>query len=258
MLERLDRAWRIVATGLAFASFGAGGLALRVLVFPLLGLLLRNAERRQRICKTVVGQTFRLFLWWMRVLGVIRYEIRHAERLRRGGLLVVANHPTLIDVVFLIALTPRADCVVKAGLARNAFTRGPVRATGYLCNDGGADLVDACIGSLRKGNNLVIFPEGTRTVPGAVPRLQRGAANVAVRGGFALTPVVIQCDPPTLAKGEKWYRVPARRPHFVIDVREDVPLSHWVEPGLDDALAVRRLTEALSRFFTMEVRREGA
>lgn len=258
MLERLDRCWRVLATAVSFASFGVGGLLLRVLLFPLLSLVLRKPTVRERVCKEVVRHTFSLFIWWMRTLGVLRYEIRHGERLRRSGLLIVANHPTLIDVVFLIALTPRADCVVKAALARNPFTRGPVRATGYLCNDVGAGLVADCVASLRAGNNLVIFPEGTRTGRHGPLRLQRGAANVAVRGGFAVTPVVIRCEPPTLAKGEKWYRVPARRPHFVIDVREDVPLSDWVEAGADDALAVRQLTRSLSRFFSMEICREGA
>lgn len=33
MVERLDRAWRVCATGFCFSSFGVGGLLLRVLVF---------------------------------------------------------------------------------------------------------------------------------------------------------------------------------------------------------------------------------
>ncbi|WP_416052882.1 lysophospholipid acyltransferase family protein [Cupriavidus basilensis] len=258
MVERLDRAWRVCATGLCFSSFGVGGLVLRVLVFPLLAVLLWSSARRQRVCKNVVHYAFRLFLWLMRSVGVIRYEVLHPERLRRQGLLIVANHPSLIDVVFLIALTRQADCVVRSGLAHNPFTRGPVRATGYVCNDSGAGMVDDCIASLRAGNNLVIFPEGTRTPLHGPLRLQRGAANVAVRGGFALTPVVIRCEPPTLTKGEKWYRVPARRPRYIIDVREDVSVAQMVPSGLDDALAVRHLTQSLSEFFSREVRREGA
>ncbi len=258
MVERLDRVWRVCATGLCFSSFGVGGLLLRVLVFPLLSFVLWSETLRQRVCKDVIHYAFRLFLWLMRTVGVLRYEVRHAERLHRQGLLVVANHPSLIDVVFLIALTRRADCVVKSGLARNPFTRGPVLATGYVRNDSGAAMVEDCIASLRAGNNLVIFPEGTRTTPNSPLRLQRGAANIAVRGGFALTPVVIRCEPPTLTKGEKWYQVPARRPRFVIDVHEDVSASQWVAPGVDDALAVRQVTQALSEFFTREVRREGA
>ncbi|AOY96788.1 1-acyl-sn-glycerol-3-phosphate acyltransferase [Cupriavidus sp. USMAA2-4] len=258
MVDRIDRAWRVCATGVCFSTFGLGGLLLRIVVFPLMALLPGPDLRRQRACKQLVHHAFRLFLLLMRGLGVLRYEIRHAERLRRSGLLIVANHPSLIDVVFLIALTRRADCVVKAGLARNPFTRGPVLATGYVCNDAGAAMVDDCIASLRAGNNLVIFPEGTRTVPGAPMRLQRGAANIAVRGGFALTPVVIRCEPPTLAKGEKWYAVPLRRPRFVIEVKDDIDPAACLAAGVDDALAVRQLTQALSEYFSREVGREGA
>ncbi|WP_454766318.1 lysophospholipid acyltransferase family protein [Cupriavidus campinensis] len=258
MVERIDRAWRVCATGFCFSSFGVGGLLLRVLVFPVLALLPWSEPTRQRVCRDVIHHAFRLFLWLMRTVGVIRYEIRHAERLRRHGLLIVANHPSLIDVVFLMALARRADCVVKSGLARNPFTRGPVLATGWVRNDGGAAMVDDCIASLRAGNNLIIFPEGTRTRPGQPLQLQRGAANVAVRGGFALTPVVIRCEPPTLTKGEKWYHVPVRRPRFVIDVRPDVPPAEWVTPGTDDAMAVRQLTHSLSEFFSREIRRAGA
>lgn len=258
MVERIDRAWRVCATGFCFSSFGVGGLLLRVLVFPALALLPWSTATRQRVCRDVIHHAFRLFLGLMRGVGVIDYEIRHAHRLQRHGMLIVANHPSLIDVVFLMALTRRADCVVKSGLVRNPFTRGPVLATGWVRNDSGAAMVDDCIASLRAGNNLIIFPEGTRTRPGQPLQLQRGAANVAVRGGFALTPVVIRCEPPTLTKGEKWYHVPVRRPRFVIDVHPDVPVARWVTPGTDDAMAVRHLTQSLSEFFSREIRRAGA
>ncbi|MDT6961921.1 MULTISPECIES: lysophospholipid acyltransferase family protein [unclassified Cupriavidus] len=258
MVERLDRMWRVCATGFCFSSFGVGGLLLRVLVFPVLAILPWSTQTRQRACRGLIHHAFRLFVWLMHTVGVIRHEVRHAERLRRQGLLIVANHPSLIDVVFLMSLTPRPDCVVKSALVRNPFTRGPVLATGWVRNDAGAAMVDDCIASLRAGNNLIIFPEGTRTRPGQALQLLRGAANVAVRGGFALTPVVIRCHPPTLTKGEKWYHVPVRRPRFVIDVHPDVAVSEWVPTGLDDALAVRHLTQSLSEFFSREIRREGA
>ena len=112
--------------------------------------------------------------------------------------------------------------------------------------------------SLRAGNNLVIFPEGTRTPADGSLRLQRGAANIAVRGGFALTPVVIRCEPPTLRKGDKWYQVPVRRPRYVIDVREDIDPARLAAPGADDAMAVRAVTLALTDYFSREIRRAGA
>jgi 1-acyl-sn-glycerol-3-phosphate acyltransferase len=48
----------------------------------------------------VIHSTLWGFLWLMRTLGVLDYEIRNADRLRRPGLLIVANHPSLIDAVF--------------------------------------------------------------------------------------------------------------------------------------------------------------
>jgi 1-acyl-sn-glycerol-3-phosphate acyltransferase len=258
MIEHLARAWRIGATGICFACFGIGGLLLRVVVFPLLACLLRVEQAHRQASKDVIHFAFRGFILLMCGLGVIRYEIRNAERLRRSGLLIVANHPTLIDVVFLIALVRKADCVVKAALLRNPFTRGPLRAAGYVCNDAGPALVDDCLASLRAGNNLLIFPEGTRTPLRGPIKLQRGAANIAVRGQRALTPVTIRCEPSTLTKGEKWYQVPRRRPHFHIEVHEDVQPEAWTAPGMDDAQAVRRLTRNMSEFFSRETRREGA
>ena len=78
------------------------------------------------------------------------YQIEGGERLQRDGLLVLANHPTLIDVVCLISLLPNADCVVKRAVARNPFMRGPVRAAGYISNDDGAGLVDDCVAAARR------------------------------------------------------------------------------------------------------------
>ena len=85
-----------------------------------------------------------------------------------------------------------------------------------------------------------------------------GAANIAVRGGFALTPVVIRCTPPNLIKGQSWWRVPSRCPRYVIDVHPDIHVNDLVAPGTEDALAVRQVTQSLSEFFTREVGREAA
>lgn len=252
MLERLNHGWRIIATGLSFLSFGLGGIGLWLLVFPLLALLVRDRERRSRLARLIIGRSFAGHIELMRRLGVLTYEIHGVERLQRKGLLVLANHPTLIDVVFLVSLIPDADCVVKSRLARNPFTRGPIQATGYICNDCGAGLVEDCIRTVHSGRNLLIFPEGTRTPLAGPGHLQRGAANIAVRGVLDITPVVIRCNPPTLSKGQKWYRIPSHRFHVSIDVGEDLPIAPFLA-GTNEAMASRRLTEYLTTYFAEEL-----
>lgn len=255
----IDRAWRIVGTAISFLAFGLGGALLGLLVFPLLRLWERDPHRLGRRARGLIRRLFAAHVGLMRGLGVLSYEVLNVERLHRPGRLVLANHPTLIDVVFLVSLIPEADCVVKGRLATNPFTRGPIRATGYIFNDNGAGLVGDCIASVRGGKNLVIFPEGTRTPPGQVlGPLQRGAANIAVRGALDITPVLITCRPRTLGKGEKWYRVPSRRFHVRIEVLPDIPVAPFLAGGTAEALAARRLTEHLDLTFKTELARVGA
>jgi 1-acyl-sn-glycerol-3-phosphate acyltransferase len=247
----LGRCWRVAATGLSFALFGIGGLALRLVVFPLLHVLVRRPERRVARARTIIRLAFRAYVDVMRGLGVLRYEVKGLEKLDRAGLLILANHPTLIDTVFLMAFVKNADCIVKGDLWNNPFTRGPVRAAGYISNgtgDGG-ELVGDCIASLERGNNLIVFPEGTRTPACGTIRMKRGAANIAVRGERAITPVVIRCEPPTLGKGEKWWRVPPRRVRFSLEVQDDVPVAPFAAAG-SEVMAARRLTDFLQDYFT--------
>lgn len=249
----LNRWWRVVATGLSFATFGVGGLVLGGVLAPLMLLVLRHHQRRARVVRWAIHHLFRAFVAMMCGLGLCSVEVRHRERLGRRGLLILASHPSLIDVVILMALVRDADCIVKGALLRNPFTRGPVRAAGFVCNDSGPGLIDDCVASVRAGSNLIVFPEGTRTPPGQpLGRLQRGAANLAVRGELPITPVRITCSEQLLGKSDKWWRVPCRPGHFVIDVGTDIPIASHLAPDGAQALAARRLNDELARHLGAE------
>ncbi|MCL2160500.1 MAG: 1-acyl-sn-glycerol-3-phosphate acyltransferase [Betaproteobacteria bacterium] len=258
----LERCWRIMATGFCFAVFGLGGLLVLCLAFPLLRLLVWRRELRQALARDIVCLSFRFFCSLMTTVGVISYEVRGSDKLQRRGLLVVANHPSLIDVVMLVSLLRQPDCVVKASAWSNPFMLGPVSLCGFIRNQDGPQLIDDCIASVRCGSNLIIFPEGTRTriealLQRQVNRLQRGAANIAVRGRLPLTPVVITVTEPMLTKQQPWYRAPKRRPHFVLNVHEDLDPLSLIPASTAPTLMARALTEYLSDFFTRELKKDA-
>lgn len=219
-------AWRLVGTGLSFALFGVGGFVLGVAVVPLLMLLPGSARRRQRRVRGLVRFAFRAFIGFMHRLGVLTYELRGFERLGRPGQLVIANHPSLIDVVFLLAFIPGAGCVVKQALWRNPAMAFVVRGAGFVPNRPTERMIRRAAAALDEGQVIVMFPEGTRTRPGQPMRFHRGAAAVAVRAAHTLAPVFITVEPTTLTKGSPWYRIPPRRPHFRLWVGDELDLLH--------------------------------
>jgi len=244
--------WRLFATGASFALFGIGGVLLRIVVFPLLALWPGDAAARRRRARAAINLAMRAHVAFMHTTGVLSLEVHHAERLGRAGQLVIANHPSLIDVVGLIALIRDANCVVKQSLFDNPFTRGPVRAAGYISNNQSPEMLDAAAAVLREGQTLIIFPEGTRTTPGQPPEFHRGAAAIALRGATIITPVVVTVTPSTLTRAEPWYRIPPRRFHFCLRVGEDIdprPFSTDAPPPL----ASRRLNAHLHRYFIQEL-----
>jgi len=190
-----------------------------------------------------------------RALGVLTYDVEGAERLGRPGQLIVANHPTLIDGVFLLGLAPGSVCIVKAALVRNPFTRGSVAAAGYVSNSPTDQMIEDAADVLRAGGSVIMFPEGTRTVPGETPQFQRGAAAIALRAAAVVTPVHVRCNPLTLAKREPWHRVPDRRPHFLLRVGADIDPAPF-RSGAPRPIAARAFNEQLLRAFT-ELDRAG-
>ncbi len=219
--------WRIVATAVCFTLFGVGGLILGLLVFPATLLLPGGPARRRARMRGLVQHAFRLFVRFISGIGVISYEFHGSERLGRPGQLIIANHPTLVDVVLIVAFTPAPCCVVKAAMFRNLFTRAVARAAGYVSNSPTDEMIHGAAAALRSGDSLVMFPEGTRTRPGQPLQFARGTASIAVHAADVLTPVYVRCEPLLLPKFVPWYRVPPRRPHYTLEVGEDIDLAAY-------------------------------
>ncbi|MCK9467783.1 MAG: 1-acyl-sn-glycerol-3-phosphate acyltransferase [Porticoccaceae bacterium] len=248
--KHLNYLWRLVATAFCFVVFGVGGVLVPLVATPVLYLLPGTAADRQRRSRRLVHWLFRGFAHLMQGLGVMTWQVNGIEKLNRQGLLVLANHPTLIDVVLLVALLPNANCIVKSRLLNNPAMRGFIALAGYITNDRGSTLLEQAASSLAAGDVLVIFPEGTRTREGAPILLQRGAANIAVRCQVPVTPVIIHCSPPTLSKQHRWYHIPERPFAMTFSVRDDIAITPFLD--CPAPLGARHLTDSLEHFFTEE------
>lgn len=252
-MRALNYAWRLAVTGACFLAFSVSAVAFSLLILPLLRLL--PGERHRRV-RRVIRFTFAALVAVLRFAGVMRLEASGIERLRSAtAVLVLANHPSYIDVVVLLSLIPRATCVVKGELWSNPVLAGIVAAAGYINNDSTPEeLIARCDRALEAGDALIIFPEGTRTRPNEPLRFLRGAAHVALKSGRPIVPVLLQCTPPTLTKGSRWYQIPAEAFRFRVTVRSDLRADSLADVREAPVIAARRLTSALEGFFREELR----
>lgn len=257
MFKKINYFWRVIATGICFSLFGIGGLLLSLIIFPIQRLLINDKKLQKRVARKTVHYTFKFFIGFMGFVGIFKFDLQQAKKLKSlNGHLIMANHPSLIDVVVLISMIPNADCIVKTHLFKNVFLKGVVNNTGYISNADPEGLLEDCESSLKEGNNLIIFPQGTRTKLDDKLQFQRGAANIAIRCQANVTSVLLKVVPSTLTKNVPWYRIPDTKAHFsamVVDHSPILPENNVIQTSKD----VRQYNRDLENFFREELSKYG-
>jgi 1-acyl-sn-glycerol-3-phosphate acyltransferase len=204
--NRLLYAYRVLVKWLSFITFGLGSLILVTIVFPPMRLFIHPKERFKKYGRRFVSFSMRFFVSYMHFMRGLNLEVDNRENFRHlSSKIVVANHPSLLDVVILLSLIPNADCIVNMNLSRNFIVKGIIHQL-YILNSLDLDtILQACDESLKKGNCLIIFPEGTRTPRSGKVILKKGAARVALYSGCNIVPVHIGgTDKYGLGKKDPW------------------------------------------------------
>ncbi len=250
MFKKLYLGWRVMATGLSFLLFGMGGLAITLVFYPVIILLTRKGEIRRQRVQLLIHYLFRIYLSILAILHLVKVTTVGAERLRAcQGKVIVINHPSLLDVVVLMAIMPKVQCIVKSALWNSRFLGGVMRSADYIRNDSDPDeLLVKCCECLDAGNNIILFPEGTRTEPGQPVKFKRGAANIALAAKADIQIVKIDISPVTLTKGVPWYKVAKTRVQIHVTVGNLLDIEPYLLHEMR-SLSARNLTRQLESHY---------
>jgi 1-acyl-sn-glycerol-3-phosphate acyltransferase len=104
--------------------------------------------------------------------------------------------------------------------------------------------VTQAVETLKKGSQLLLFPEGTRTTRLPVNHLKGGAVLVSKRSGVPIQTVIIETTSPFLSKGWPLHRIPR------------LPISYRVRLGRR-FMPRENLTQAISELETYLVSELG-
>ena len=195
--------------------------------------------------RAVIAHVYRFFWATAQVLGMMRIDVAALEAIgaEAGGLIVAANHPTMLDALVLVSRLPRGACIMKGELMRNVFLGAGARLARYIRNDSPLEMIRRAVDCVREGGHLVMFPEGTRTVQRPLNGFRPGITLIAQLAQVPIQTVIIETDSLYLRKGWPIWRAPA----FPIEIR--VRLGERFAPEPDHQALLARL----ERYFRREL-----
>jgi 1-acyl-sn-glycerol-3-phosphate acyltransferase len=242
-------AYRILAKWFSFFFFGLSSLLLAILIFPPMRLFIHPKERFKKNARRFVSLSMRFFVSIMHFIGIVNLETDGREKYRNlSSKIIVANHPSILDVVMLFSLIPNADCVVNAHLKGIIFITEIIRQL-YIPNILDYEsILKACVESLKQGNCMIIFPEGTRTPRTGKNIIKKGAARVAMASGCNIVPIHIGgTDKYGIGKKDPWPSFnPRERYVYSLIMGAEISPENYKE--LPIPKAVRALTQEMSKF----------
>ena len=174
-------------------------------------LRLFDGPRMRRVGQTVISRVYCFYWQCARWSGLMRLEAESLDVLRNvpGGMIVAANHPSMLDALMIVARLPRSVCVMKGALRRNPFLGPGASLAGYIANDQIRTMIRDSVERLGEGCQLVVFPEGTRSPsPRQIHPFSRSIALIAQRAQVPVQAVVIETDSPYLSKGWPLWKLP--------------------------------------------------
>ncbi len=230
--------------------FWSGGTLLCFIIFPVLRFVSPTKDICHQRARFFNHYTFKIFLWFGCLWGIIKLQKTNLEKLKdQRGVLLICNHPSLVDTVIIMAHFKRIQCIVKGDLWTHPILGGIVRTAGYIPNDLSPDLfLKTCKEELQKGENILIFPEGTRTVAGKPLKLKRGLSNLSIETNANIQALTLSCSSPTLTKEAKWYILPQKQTIFHLKAGCLFEIGNY-KPDVPRSLRSRALTKDIQDYY---------
>lgn len=222
-------------------------------IFAVLCFLWRkDVVRRARRLQRVTAGAYRFMHVWLSMTRITQFDHRQRPAgLPSGPCVVIANHPTLMDITSITAVVGAGSTVVKPALYRRRMLHHLLLGAGHVEGPGNDPIsagrvVDEMVERLGRGIPVIVFPEGTRSPPGQLLRFGRLAFEIACRANVPLVSMTITCEPVYLSKEVTLFRPPHPTPQLrlaVLAVDEPASVGH------SSRLLRQRVEEVYRRWF---------
>jgi len=168
--------------------------------------------------RLVLQFLFGRWAWFMGFIGVLDLRTpEKTDRGKKGGQIWVMNHPSLLDGSYLLKFITNGVCIYKREIGKNPLYGATAKLANYIPNVGGPDLVRMACDALDKGEDLVVFPEGTRSTIVNLDNFKPGFALIAKRSKAPINVLWMESPPDFMTRDVPFWKVPQLTAHVTID-----------------------------------------
>lgn len=236
------RIYRGLLVLLEMILFALGALYIGCVLFPVLSFKYKGKERREKFAR-IIKNSWKFFISVMENSKEIKVNI-DGNLSDIKGKVVVASHPSFIDIILLIGNMPLSLCLAKKSLLKNPVMRNIVKSL-YIINDIDPEIFkQSAVEALKDGYNIIIFPTGTRTLPGEEVKIHKGAAQIAIAAGVNIVPVKIETDYPFLIKNHFPLDAGNKTVNYKLTVMPEIKISDF-DSGLSEIKLRNHITESI-------------
>ena len=193
----LKTVWICLLYGVVMA-----GLTVWAFLYFLIG---KNSEKKKLHFHKVIQ---RIATVAIHTVPGARYKLinRHGEDFSHSAV-YVCNHQSHLDVLALMALTPRLSFITNEWVWNFPLYRYILRKAEFFPAANGHRSNEAHVRDLiSRGYSIVMFPEGTRSLDGEILRFHRGAFLTAQELGTDILPLCIKGFSDVLPKHDFFLR----------------------------------------------------
>lgn len=216
---------RICLAAALFSIFGLFCLVGNLIFLPIIVFHLQRFKAVECFARKLVYYSWRTFLQIAQSFGYLHYEFKDISQNITPQRLIIANHPSLLDVVLFLSHIQGLNCVVKKDLKRNIFLAPAIIASNYISNESDETMLRACQNTLLEGQSLLVFPEGTRTKEKIF--FHKIASYLAINNAKSLECVFVSVSPRALQKGRKWFDTPEKCIKFSLERKEIIDIENF-------------------------------
>lgn len=223
--------------------FAIGGMIIGMIIIPIVGLFKKDEKKRQ-ICADIVRNTWKFFVKLLEKFGTIKLEL-DGDFSNIHQKVVVASHPCLLDIVFLISLIPNCVCLAKKAVLKNPCMHHIVKNI-YIINDVELEeFLAETDKAINDGFNIVIFPTGTRTLPNEEVKIYKGAAQIAINSNVDIVPITLELDFPLLKKNH--FPLSAGNKMITCKIKKmpDIKIADYKNENIDNIKLRKILTDKI-------------